>query len=319
MRYDLLKDYLKNVYLLEMSINGQITLWNKIQNAITICESQKEPQLIKKVERRNIDKEDFQNYAIYGGIIGPILIFALYFLIKKIRERNIHIRYVGFNIEGTIIFIIKYCVIGVVLGVLIAWIILALISIKGAVKNNKSNKAIDKENLIIRQKQSDFNVAKNNKVIELKKELNIIGNSYAETKQILNQYYSLDVIYPKYRNFIAISSFYEYLCSGRCDKLEGHEGAYNIFEQELRQEIIIDKLDVVIKHLEDIKHIQHKLYEAILKSNTQTEIVIKELNRTVSSLKRIENNQIITNYNSAIVAQNSGLLKHFCIYGYCNN
>ena len=78
--------------------------------------------------------------------------------------------------------------------------------------------------------------------------------------------YSLDVIFPKYRNIIAVSSFYEYLLSGRCDKLEG---AYNIFESELRMNLIINKIDDVIKHLEKIEQHQYMLYSAIQENNKQ--------------------------------------------------
>ena len=81
--------------------------------------------------------------------------------------------------------------------------------------------------------------------------------------------YSLDVIFPKYRNIIAVSSFYEYLLSGRCDKLEGAEGAYNIFESELRMNLIINKIDDVIKHLEKIEQHQYMLYSAIQENNKQ--------------------------------------------------
>ena len=37
--------------------------------------------------------------------------------------------------------------------------------------------------------------------------------------------------------------FDEYLQSGRCYTLEGHEGAYNLYEEEKFKEIILTKLD----------------------------------------------------------------------------
>ena len=45
-----------------------------------------------------------------------------------------------------------------------------------------------------------------------------------------NDLYAYDVIFGKYRDVVALSSFYEYLMSGRCTSLVGATGAYNIYE-----------------------------------------------------------------------------------------
>ncbi len=103
----------------------------------------------------------------------------------------------------------------------------------------------------------------------MQNEYNKLSRKLEETQDTLLQMYSLDVIFPKYRNIIAVSSFYEYLLSGRCDKLEGAEGAYNIFESELRMNLIINKIDDVIKHLEKIEQHQYMLYSAIQENNKQ--------------------------------------------------
>lgn len=100
----------------------------------------------------------------------------------------------------------------------------------------------------------------------------------------------MDVIFPKYRNIIAVSSFYEYLLSGRCDKLEGAEGAYNIFESELRMNLIINKIDDVIKHLEKIEQHQYMLYSAIQENNKQVNQLSGELTMHVNNSCQIEEN-----------------------------
>ena len=43
----------------------------------------------------------------------------------------------------------------------------------------------------------------------------------AETRELLARYYALDVIYPKYRNMVAMTTIYEYFASGRCTVLTG--------------------------------------------------------------------------------------------------
>lgn len=42
-------------------------------------------------------------------------------------------------------------------------------------------------------------------------------------------YYNSGIVFSKYCNVVACSTFYEYLISGRCDALEGANGAYNIY------------------------------------------------------------------------------------------
>lgn len=101
---------------------------------------------------------------------------------------------------------------------------------------------------------------------------------------------------------MAVSSFYEYLSSGRCTNLEGHEGAYNLFENELRLNIILVKLDDIIERLDDIRSNQYALYAAISKSN-------KNINHLRRSLSNMQNNMELTAYNSRITAQNTEFLK----------
>lgn len=83
----------------------------------------------------------------------------------------------------------------------------------------------------------------------------------------LGKLYDMDVVYPKYRNLSMISSLYEYFASGRCSTLEGHEGAYNILEQEIRLDHIVLRLDQVIMNLEKIRQNQYMLYETMQSVN----------------------------------------------------
>lgn len=90
--------------------------------------------------------------------------------------------------------------------------------------------------------------------------------------------YAVDIIYPKYRELPALTSIYEYLKIGRCTVLEGHEGAYNLYESELRSDLIVSKLDTIIDSLEQIKQNQFLLYTELQSINQS----IKSLERTMS-------------------------------------
>ena len=81
-----------------------------------------------------------------------------------------------------------------------------------------------------------------------------------QTRRALQQLYDQDVIFPKYRNLVALSSIYEYLSSGRCSQLEGPAGAYNLYETELRQNTVIGQLSLILNDLSSIRNNQYVLY-----------------------------------------------------------
>ena len=100
-------------------------------------------------------------------------------------------------------------------------------------------------------------------------QLNSLKGANRKTKGTLRQMYDANIIHEKYRGLIPICSLYGYFDTGVCDKLEGHEGAYNKYDTESRLDYIICKLDEVIKHLEEIKSNQHQLYVTIKDSNAK--------------------------------------------------
>ena len=82
----------------------------------------------------------------------------------------------------------------------------------------------------------------------LQEEIDRLNNEFS----LLNLAYekSMNFLYPKYRSIVCVCQFTQYLESGRCESFEGPYGCYNLFEQELRMNLIINKLDVVIKKLD---------------------------------------------------------------------
>lgn len=105
-----------------------------------------------------------------------------------------------------------------------------------------------------------------------------------QQQNALNKLYAADIIYSKYRNFVAIATIYEYFESGRCCTLDGSNGAYNLYEGELRSNIIISSLNQIIINLEDIKIGQYALYEQINRST----VAVGEM------LNCINNSQLLT-------------------------
>ena len=104
--------------------------------------------------------------------------------------------------------------------------------------------------------------------------------------EVLDSLYGMGFIYPKYRNWVAVSSFYEYLDSGRCEKLEGASGAYNIYENELRMDRVIDKIDVIISRLDTIASTQYKLYREMKRVNANIDILKVSIRDDLRAIKR---------------------------------
>ena len=142
-------------------------------------------------------------------------------------------------------------------------------------------KEYNRKQELINQKQNELNSIKeqsiddllnnnNEKFEQAKKiayEMNFVVNCLDKEIKLLEQLFSYNIVYGKYRNYIALSSMLDYLLSGRCDVLEGNAGAYNLYEQESRSDIIINKMDVIIDKLDTISKSQYYLYSKLCEIN----------------------------------------------------
>lgn len=105
----------------------------------------------------------------------------------------------------------------------------------------------------------------------------LVRNVRVALSGALEKLYAENIIYPKYRNMVAVTTIYEYLESGRCNRLEGPDGAYNLYEMELRQNIIIGQLSVIASNLERIKENQFMLYNEIVEANYHANYVLSNI------------------------------------------
>ena len=126
-----------------------------------------------------------------------------------------------------------------------------------------------------------------------------------------NELYAYDIVFDKYRNPVALSSFYEYLMSGRCSALEGAEGAYNIYESEIRANRVIAQLDAVVSSLEEIKHNQYMMYQEMCRTNSLLENLNSTMDQALTSIQGIEANTTKIAENSAVVAHNTAVTAYY--------
>lgn len=131
---------------------------------------------------------------------------------------------------------------------------------------------------------------------------------HKEVKTELKKFYEQDVIFPKYRNFIAITQINEYFESGRCDTLTGPNGAYNLYENELRMNMVVDRLDKIMTSLEDIKKNQYLIYCEIVKTNSFLSGIIQEL-------ENISDNTASAAASASVVAYNTEVTNRLMVMG----
>jgi hypothetical protein len=166
--------------------------------------------------------------------------------------------------------------------------------------NEKCKKDYEKCQGIYNKKLIYIDQQKNNCM----KNMDTIRREITEITNTLNLLYDLDIIYSKYRNLKAISKFLEYVESGRCKTLSGVLGCYNLFEQEYRLDLMLDKFDQVLLKLDDIQ-----------KQNINLFTAINRINRNLSEIKQgyTEQYNILGNINEKIgaIEENSNATKCF--------
>lgn len=175
-------------------------------------------------------------------------------------------------------------------------------SFRYLVANGKYRRAVERHDLAVQEDKERVEREDKQKPIyqaritELEKQINAYSS-------LLSKLYDIDIVYPKYRSMIPIVMFCEYLESRRCDQLGGHEGAYNIYENELRQNIIIGKLDVIISRLDQIKANQWMLYDAMERVNKNVSRLCEATYQCADEMKNIRQNSVIIAQNSKLSTQ----------------
>ena len=152
----------------------------------------------------------------------------------------------------------------------------------------------------------------------LDSEISVTEETLRKLYNCRNQLYSYNVIFDKYRNLVALSSFYEYFVTGRCESLEGTNGAYNIYESEIRMDQIISQLDEVIISLDQIKKNQYMIYNKLEEMNTSLHNLESSMKKVTVSLNEIKvNTDSMNKYldsiekNTAVIAHNTAVSAYY--------
>lgn len=150
------------------------------------------------------------------------------------------------------------------------------------VRKENNRKAVEKDKFRVEKELAE--------IPNYKKNLRECRKNIVDCEEKLRKLYDMGVLFPKYREFVCVSQLLEYLLSGRCENLTGSSGAYNLYERELRMNIVISQLENISEELDAIKENQYMIYNAICQANYL--------------LGEVSNNAAIAAYNTEVIATN---------------
>lgn len=284
-----IREYLEHAKTLEVNRYTLNTTIDRLQSKINSL------GIKNTFARPESQKGDFSKSFFIVLVLGVILSFII--AISTYTTQN-----------NGIIYFIEPMIIGGI------WISIPAALIGGAVSYFRKNGQRKKEYF---KQIEDDNVrveVEKKQILSLKEQQNELRTEVDKVEKLMEKLYSANIIYPKYRELVPIVTMWEYIDSGRCTELLGANGAYNLYESESRQDIIISNLTQALSMLAQIRDTQYALYEAIQESNDIAERVYRQSERLIASNKNIERNSEITSYNAKIAAQNSTISAYidFC-------
>lgn len=186
--------------------------------------------------------------------------------------------------------------------------------IKGAKQEYEIN-----EEIIERDYQHDVQNARNRERLQrqmatyYRQARNKLYTTYEKTCNLLQQMYAKGIIAEEYRyDMVAICTFSQYLRSRKCFTLEGHEGAYLLYEEEKFRGMVLGKLDEIITYLDRIEQNQYGIAMALREINNTQNRILNNLQVISQRQEQQLENAEYMRYNLEVLRTNSDIAM---IYG----
>lgn len=254
-------------------------------------------------------KERAFAYFLFGGIAGVVVGFLTNLLLFLGVLENVD----GGLIKGYVIpgFKTMLIVFAIALGIMAIDYIISSLSDKqqrNLIKQNNNkvpekNKEIEKFNQKLKEDCNNkyLNYVKNRRkeidktVPLMKQERDLACTELEKTKNTLVMLYNLRIdgvlcLHPNYQGLVPVSVIYGYFDTGRCSQLQGHEGAYNLYEDEKMKGLIINKLDVVSRQLGQLQASMVYVGNMLEVCNACLSDLEKSSNRMISSINNMNSN-----------------------------
>lgn len=148
----------------------------------------------------------------------------------------------------------------------------------------------------------------------IKEKISDIETDRTKTVDALAQLYDKDIIYRKYRAFIPVSMFCEYMDANRRSVLDGVNGMYDLYEEDLKAKQIIGslqsinetldkivyRLDGIAAQLSSVQRNQILIYQEVAKGNTIAASMTSSI---------LEQRSVLNSISHSVDVANSSLLK----------
>lgn len=295
------KEYLKYAMQLEASVYEQTNIVSALNRSI---QNLKNPTLTEKQSNWSLLDELGGMRGIFGGLISTLVISLILYGGALILSLFVDL---FFNTDSQKVLTTLSLTIGI-------FACIYVIYVRPVIEWRNTNLSIRQHNQEAQRHNAAVLQILPKKVAVLERYSLNAQQNLSNTRNILAKHYAKNIIHPKYRNYVAVSMMYEYFDTGRCTSLQGHGGAYDTYEYEIRQNIIIGKLDLVISKLDQIIDSQYTLYQSIQNCNRN----INRVNNSLTSIQNTNNNILecaeVTAYNSRITATNTTIVKDLMIY-----
>ena len=300
--------YLGDVFDLELNLYTQKQLMMRMRNTFRSLGNAKTINRPKPPENQVSVGASMFVTGIVGGILTAIVTFI-------VRLSDGHGFFKVINALWTAL------IIGVVGVLVFAFTVGALI---GYARKNKQQKLLDK--------QHEANMAEYRKRLaedksrveretaeqaRLANDIRLLNSRMAETESHLKEMYDYDILEPDYRNIYAVSSIFGYLKKGRTNSLifdaaTGDKGAYNLYENERRQDRIITNTEEILKKLDQVMESQYMLAEGLRRAAARIDSLSRGVGDFIydarAQLESIENSQALIAYNTERTAAEAEML-----------
>lgn len=309
-----LRAYLEQIVTLETQYQTANQAYQSCANKITHLgklRSFEEPQMPKE------ESGDLA-FSLIIGIAGFAICIALWLFLWKAAHYDGSGWFWGI-LKALIPFLKPIVFIALIVG--IAWLILFWtcgVSENNEAKRRNLENRINYERALqqyqLQKFQDEARVKAELAVIpDLKRNAQMLLERAKKSKEILDRYYSLNIITPKYQSLICAATFLEYLENERCYKLTGHEGCYNLFEAELRQGIIITQLTNISQQLKQMRVNQERAADALEKIQRTCSYLNEGINGINGKMDIALENQRVQTYYAEQTARDQRLLNDYVI------
>ncbi len=235
------------------------------------------------------------------GLVMGITVFICLFIFSIIFGPIISIMLNGFGNAGGTIGLFLF----------ISIIISSVVGMNTTLKfkenysyGSKKWREIEKQNREIKEENEKQRRWDNHQLRLIPQEVSLLKENLSKAKSLLWDYYRIDILHEDYQNMVAVCSIYHYLDSGICTELTGRDGAYSRFEEEKFKNIIISKLDEIVRKLDQIQKTQSQLYYLMRDCESRICELTNATHRMSENLNSINDCAQITAYNTTYLKQN---------------